>query len=117
MANLAVYISLEEIKGRTTVWMAVYGMISITTLLFSLIFLCRRLPMARVWPPSHFYIKSYPIFDASDINLPPQKLQDELIEIYFIYVHPIFPVIHKSKFLSEYHSRYCDLAYLNSFIY
>lgn len=66
--------------------------------------------MARVWPPSHFYIKPNPFLDAIDFDLPPQDLQDKLIDIYFIYVHPIFPVIHKARFLSEYQSRCCHLS-------
>ena len=61
--------------------------------------------MARVWPPSHLYSKSNPLWDSNDVELPSQKLQDQLIDIYFTYVHPIFPVIHKARFLSEYNSR------------
>ena len=73
---------------------------------------CRRLPMARVWPPSHFYSKSNHLWDTSDVDLPQHK-QDRLIDIYFTYVHPIFPVIHKTRFLSEYHSRCChDISLL-----
>lgn len=105
MAKLAACTSLEETQGRMTAWTAVYGMNSVDMWLTSLTVKCRRLPMARVRPPSQFYMKPNPVFDASDISLPPQKLQDELIDIYFTYVHPIFPVIHKSRFLSEYQSR------------
>ncbi|KAF9531948.1 fungal-specific transcription factor domain-containing protein [Crepidotus variabilis] len=62
-----------------------------------------RLPMARVWPPSHFY-GHVPLSEA-EFELPPQALQDELIEIYFTDIHPIFPVVDKSRFLAEYKQR------------
>jgi hypothetical protein len=58
--------------------------------------------MARVWPPSHCYLKSS---DSNNVELPPQKLQDRLIDKYFPHIHPIFPVIHKARFLLEYNSR------------
>lgn len=64
----------------------------------------RRLPMARVWPPSKFGIDTQSL-PYPRIDLPPQNIQDELIDLYFINIHPVFPVIHKTRFLSEYNSR------------
>lgn len=64
----------------------------------------RRLPMARVWPPSKFGIQSYPAAHVH-VELPPQHVQDKLIDLYFTNIHPIFPVIHKTRFLAEYRSR------------
>ncbi|KAF9486569.1 hypothetical protein BDN70DRAFT_870159 [Pholiota conissans] len=63
-----------------------------------------RLPMARVWPPSKFGIQTYPP-GQTNVELPPQPVQDRLIELYFNNIHPIFPVIHKTRFLTEYRQR------------
>ncbi|CAA7264843.1 unnamed protein product [Cyclocybe aegerita] len=63
-----------------------------------------RLPMARVWPPSKFGLKTYPLANV-DVELPPQDVQDQLIKQYFTWIHPIFPVIHKTRFLTEYNAR------------
>jgi hypothetical protein len=60
--------------------------------------------MARVWPPSKFGIQTYPMVETG-FELPPQPDQDELIELYFTNIHPIFPVIHKTRFLAEYNAR------------
>ncbi|KAF8971739.1 fungal-specific transcription factor domain-containing protein [Flammula alnicola] len=63
-----------------------------------------RLPMARVWPPSKFGIQTYPSGHIH-VELPPQNIQDKLIDLYFNNIHPIFPVIHKTRFMAEYRSR------------
>ncbi|KAF6766696.1 fungal-specific transcription factor domain-containing protein [Ephemerocybe angulata] len=63
-----------------------------------------RLPMARVWPASKFGLPSA-VPDDSHVHLPPREEQDVLIDIYFTYVHPTFPIIYKSRFLSEYKER------------
>ena len=60
--------------------------------------------MARVWPLSKE--SSRLALDEEDvpITLPPLHVQDELLQLYFTYVHPTFPVINKSRFMSEYHA-------------
>lgn len=58
--------------------------------------------MARVWPPARYGLAS-PTLGEMDVRLPPWDVQDRLLELYFTYIHPVFPVIHKSRFLSEYH--------------
>ncbi|KAF8808141.1 hypothetical protein BYT27DRAFT_7190259 [Phlegmacium glaucopus] len=63
-----------------------------------------RLPMARVWPPSKFGIPTYPL-SQNAVDLPPQDTQDRLLDLYFTNIHPIFPVIHKTQFLTEYNAR------------
>ncbi|KAH6917023.1 fungal-specific transcription factor domain-containing protein [Coprinopsis sp. MPI-PUGE-AT-0042] len=63
-----------------------------------------RLPMARVWPSSTSGIPSGPIQDV-EVHLPPIEVQDRLVNIYMTYIHPTFPVLHKTSFLSDYHSR------------
>ncbi|KAF5352426.1 hypothetical protein D9756_005920 [Leucocoprinus leucothites] len=61
-----------------------------------------RLPMARVWPPARYGLASPPLGEM-DVRLPSWDVQDRLIEVYFTYIHPVFPVIHRSRFLAEYH--------------
>jgi len=61
--------------------------------------------MARVWPPSKDYVARVAQDEGSDAALPPVALQDHLIDLYFTYIHPVYPVIHKSRFLSEYEAR------------
>jgi hypothetical protein len=60
--------------------------------------------MARVWPASRFGLPSASP-DDSEVHLPPQDVQDVLINIYFTYIHPTFPIIYKSRFMSEWHER------------
>ncbi|GLB35813.1 putative fungal specific transcription factor [Lyophyllum shimeji] len=62
-----------------------------------------RLPMARVWPASKS--RGSVQEQDSDISLPPIHVQDRLVDLYFNYVHPIFPVLHKTRFLAEYNFR------------
>jgi hypothetical protein len=59
--------------------------------------------MARVWPAS----KQRKILQEQDANvpLPPTDVQDRLLDLFFTYVHPVFPVIHRTRFLSEYNAR------------
>ncbi|KAJ7459181.1 fungal-specific transcription factor domain-containing protein [Mycena galericulata] len=64
-----------------------------------------NLPMARVWPP----IKdpSQLIQEENmDIELPPLQVQEHLLQLYFTYIHPVFPLIHKTRFLAEYNNRH-----------
>ncbi|KAK0481545.1 fungal-specific transcription factor domain-containing protein [Armillaria novae-zelandiae] len=61
-----------------------------------------KLPMARVWPPSKDHILHLIQEEDIDVQLPPSHIQDRLIELYFVYIHPVFPLIHKGRFLREY---------------
>ncbi|KAF9270701.1 hypothetical protein L218DRAFT_993268 [Marasmius fiardii PR-910] len=63
------------------------------------------LPMARVWPPSKDQITQAVQESDFDVVLPPAAMQDHLINLYFTYIHPVYPVIHKSRFLTEYEAR------------
>ncbi|KAF7337482.1 Zn(2)-C6 fungal-type domain-containing protein [Mycena sanguinolenta] len=63
-----------------------------------------KLPMARVWPP----IKdpSELVYEENmEIELPPVHVQEHLLQLYFTYIHPVFPVLHKTRFLTEYNTR------------
>ena len=61
--------------------------------------------MARVWPSNQPDLPPNTIRDE-DVQLPPIEVQERLINLYMTYIHPTFPVIHKTRFLSEYHARY-----------
>lgn len=61
--------------------------------------------MARVWPPSKDHAMHNVQEENFDIQLPPIHIQDRLVELYFTYIHPAFPVIHKSRFLTEYNAK------------
>ncbi|KAH0591126.1 hypothetical protein H2248_001229 [Termitomyces sp. 'cryptogamus'] len=62
-----------------------------------------RLPMSRVWPASKYH-RSYPEY-VKISPLPEIHVQDRLLGLYFTYVHPMFPVLHKSRFLAQYNLR------------
>ncbi|KAF5388613.1 hypothetical protein D9757_004721 [Collybiopsis confluens] len=64
-----------------------------------------KMPMARVWPPSKDFAVHSIQEDEIEVELPPPHVQDHLVELYFTYIHPVFPVIHKGRFLSEYSAR------------
>jgi hypothetical protein len=37
-----------------------------------------------------------------DVHLPAIEIQNHLLDLYFAYIHPVFPVIHKASFLADY---------------
>ncbi|KAJ7751211.1 fungal-specific transcription factor domain-containing protein [Mycena maculata] len=60
-----------------------------------------NLPMARVWPPIKDPTQLIQEEDM-DIGLPPPQIQEHLLQLYFTYIHPVFPLLHKTRFLTEY---------------
>ncbi|OCH85825.1 hypothetical protein OBBRIDRAFT_282612 [Obba rivulosa] len=59
-----------------------------------------RFPKARVWPP----LPPGPAKEAADLytpRLPDEKTQELLLELYFTYVHPALPIVHKQSFLDD----------------
>jgi len=58
-----------------------------------------QLPMARVWPPAQ---NQFIPEENVDVAMPPLDMQRHLLDLYFIYVHPVFPVVHKSLFWKDY---------------
>jgi len=55
--------------------------------------------MARVWPPAQ---NQFIPEENVDVAMPPLDMQRHLLDLYFIYVHPVFPVVHKSLFWKDY---------------
>ncbi|KAH9941542.1 fungal-specific transcription factor domain-containing protein [Amylocystis lapponica] len=64
-----------------------------------------RFPKARVWPPLPPTARNQPksLQDFSP-RLPDQATQELLLELYFTYVHPALPVVHKRHFLEDFRS-------------
>jgi hypothetical protein len=58
--------------------------------------------MARFWPSANADLSTLPPEADIPIMFPPFEMQDRLLGLYFSYAHPIFPVIHKARFLREY---------------
>ncbi|KAG9314135.1 hypothetical protein JVU11DRAFT_4920 [Chiua virens] len=61
-----------------------------------------RLPMTRFWPSANTNFTGVPPEADVPVTLPPPEMQDRLLVLYFSYVHPIYPVIHRGRFLREY---------------
>ena len=51
--------------------------------------------MARVWPPA---LNQFIPEQNVDVNMPPITIQRHLLDLYFTYFHPQYPVIHKTLF-------------------
>jgi hypothetical protein len=68
--------------------------------------------MAGVWPPSSIRPVRLEKEEDIEIHLPPLADQDRLLQLYFIYVHPNFPVVHKRKFLEEWEHQYVSASYV-----
>ncbi|KAF8153056.1 fungal-specific transcription factor domain-containing protein [Crassisporium funariophilum] len=61
-----------------------------------------RFPKARVWPPLPSGSTALNGEDEFVSQLPASQVQENLLDLYFSYVHPSFPVIHKSSFFESY---------------
>jgi len=72
-----------------------------TLRLFKLVY--RRFPKARVWP---LLPTTRPLNERdADVELPPQGVQEHLLDLYFTYVHPFLPIIHKQSFMEAFKKR------------
>ncbi|KAH9474654.1 Nitrogen assimilation transcription factor nit-4 [Psilocybe cubensis] len=61
-----------------------------------------RFPKARVWPPLPSASAILSGEDEFASQLPPLQLQEHLLDLYFTYVQPLFPIIHKKSFLESF---------------
>lgn len=100
---LVVYPYWNGISGQMIEWTVGYGKIfePFVAQGISDLRIRRRLPMARVWPPARYGLASPPIGEMEE-HLPPWDIQDRLLELYFTYIHPVYPLIYKRRFLLEY---------------
>lgn len=58
----------------------------------------RRFPPARVWPPLPISAARRESEEEHLNTLPDMEAQEHLLELYFTYVHPSLPVVHKKAF-------------------
>lgn len=61
----------------------------------------RHFPKARVWPPLPQSEYNPHLRNEESISLPDSATQEKLLKIYFTYVHPALPLLHKQRFLEE----------------
>jgi hypothetical protein len=69
------------------------------------IYFCRRFPTAGVWPPLASKARPTTMTTMDDdfrSQLPDASIQEHLVELYFTYVHPSFPVVHKTAFFDAF---------------
>ena len=61
--------------------------------------------MARVWPQAvncgTYFLQEEDI----PVDMPNIAEQERLINLYFTYVHPAFPVVHKEQFIAQFNAR------------
>ena len=58
-----------------------------------------RFPKARVWPPlPPGPVSGFHEDEEGMSKLPPTAIQEHLLDLYFTYVHPSLPVVHKQTF-------------------
>jgi hypothetical protein len=58
-----------------------------------------KFPKARVWPPLPGSSQFSNHEEDFDIVMPDQQMQTHLMELYWTYVHPALPVVHKQSFI------------------
>lgn len=63
--------------------------------------------MARSWPQATQNLAS--TFDVTEgdmeLSWPPYEYRRILLDLYFTYVHPVLPVLHKESFWRDYEAR------------
>jgi hypothetical protein len=70
----------------------------------------RRFPKARVWPPLPSGSTALNGDDEYACRLPEPAMQDHLLDLYFTYVHPSIPVVHKRAFFEAYKTGYVFIS-------
>ncbi|KAI0719947.1 fungal-specific transcription factor domain-containing protein [Cerioporus squamosus] len=62
----------------------------------------------RIWKFTHNTDPEVPGYDMTEeeedveVQMPPPEMRHYLLQLYFTYVHPFFPVVHKQDFLHHY---------------
>ena len=75
-----------------------------------------------MWPPANpTNARSSPLttrVEEEDVlaraKLPRLAIQEELLDLYFTYVHPILPIVHKKSFLEAFRAEYVTIKFSNS---
>ena len=70
---------------------------------FSGAYAYRRFPKARVWPPLPPAARNSQRRQSEEFapRLPDIGTQELLLELYFTYVHPVLPIVHKPTFMDD----------------
>ena len=59
-----------------------------------------HLPRVRQWPRAKDDV-AHLLQEEHDVAMPPMHVQEHLVDLYFTYMHPSLPVIHKAQFLAD----------------
>jgi len=59
-----------------------------------------HLPRARKWPRAKDDV-AHLLQEEHDVAMPPMHVQERLVDLYFTYMHPSLPMIHKAQFLAD----------------
>lgn len=67
--------------------------------------------MSRHWPEATKLEEAFPPLEEElDVLMPPVEEQDRMIELYFQFVYPEFPILHEQSFRRQYEA-WCALLY------
>ena len=59
-----------------------------------------HLPRTRKWPHAKDDV-AHLLQEEHDVAMPPMHVQERLVDLYFTYMHPSLPLIHKAQFLAD----------------
>ena len=59
-----------------------------------------HLPRVRKWPRAKDDV-AHLLQEEHDVAMPPMHVQERLVDLYFTYMHPSLPMIHKAQFLAD----------------
>lgn len=59
-----------------------------------------HLPRVRKWPRAKDDV-AHLLQEEHDVAMPPMHVQERLVDLYFTYMHPSMPMIHKAQFLAD----------------
>ena len=62
-----------------------------------------HLPRAQKWPRAKDDV-AHLLQEEHDVEMPPMHVQERLVDLYFTYMHPSLPMIHKAQFLANWNA-------------
>ncbi len=110
MGDMGKKLSSRNGRNEGGLWLVFAPFLSLCSTLLSFlsglmrIFLCRRFPKARVWPQVPYDVTTNEADASLDfcVRLPDPAVQEHLLELYFAYVHPYLPIVHKQQFWKDF---------------
>ncbi|KAF8240532.1 hypothetical protein L208DRAFT_1427978 [Tricholoma matsutake] len=90
----------ERVDGRNEggIWFVFVFCPYVVNVIFVCVCMYRRFPKARVWPMVPGLNPKTGEDEQMTAQLPDPAVQEHLLDLYFTYVHPSFPVVHKRAF-------------------